>query len=80
MVVLVGETVTDPEVALPVEKPAPEHEVALFELQVRVGDCPATMVLGLALRAAVGALRLDPGLDPTVRVEFVCRAAPSRCR
>jgi hypothetical protein len=54
-VLLAGATATDPEIALPVEKPVPEQEVALAELQLRVEDCPAVMVLGLAVREAVGA-------------------------
>ncbi len=52
--VLAGATATDPEVALAVENPVPEHEVALAELQLRVEDCPAVMLLGLGLREAVG--------------------------
>ncbi len=56
MVVLAGATATDPEVALAVEKPAPEQEVASVELQLRVEDCPAAMLLGVALREAVGGL------------------------
>jgi len=55
-VVLAGATATDPEIALAVEKPAPEQEVALAELQLRVEDCPAVMLLGLGLREAVGGL------------------------
>ncbi len=54
--VLAGATATDPEIALAVEKPAPEQEVALAELQLRVEDCPAVMLLGLGLREAVGGL------------------------
>ena len=50
---LAGATATDPEVALLVEKPPPEQEVALVELQLRVEDCPLVMPLGVAVREAV---------------------------
>ena len=53
---MAGETATDPEIALAVEKPAPEQEVALVELQLIVEACPAMMLLGVALSEAVGGL------------------------
>ena len=50
-----GVTAMEPELVFPVEKPAPVQEVALVLLQVRVEDCPEVMLVGLALRDAVGA-------------------------
>lgn len=38
VVVIVGETETDPNVALPVEKPEPMQEVALVDDHVSVED------------------------------------------
>lgn len=52
--VVAGLTLTDPEVALPVEKPPAEVQlVAEDDDQVSVLDCPGFMVLGAAERAAV---------------------------
>ena len=50
-----GETDTLPEVAPPVEKPPPVHEVASEEDQVRVEESPEAMVVGDAVRLAEGA-------------------------
>ncbi len=44
-----------PEVAPPVEKPPPVHEVASEEDQVRVEESPGAMVVGDAVRFAEGA-------------------------
>ena len=54
MVVAVGETDTDPEVVPPVEKPVPVQEVALADDHVSVEDWPLVMLVGLAVRVAVG--------------------------
>jgi hypothetical protein len=54
-VVVVGDTATGPpEAAFPVEKPVPVHAVALVEDQVRVEDCPELIVVGFAIRVAIG--------------------------
>jgi hypothetical protein len=52
-VVAVGETLTEPATALPVEKLLPVQEVALVEVQVRREEEPFGMVVGLAEREAV---------------------------
>ena len=43
-----GDTLTDPDVAPPVEKPVPVHDVALLELQVSVEELPDVIEVGLA--------------------------------
>lgn len=50
----VGETETEPEVALAVEKFVPAQLVALVELQVIVDDCPLFIDVGEAEMVAVG--------------------------
>jgi hypothetical protein len=47
-------TLTEPETALLVEKPAPVQEVALADDHERLDDWPAVMDVGLAVREAVG--------------------------
>ena len=54
MVVWVGETFTEPEVAPPVEKFTPEQVVALVEDQERVELCPLVIETGFAVKDAVG--------------------------
>ena len=54
MVLVVGETDTEPEVPLAV-KFTPVQEVALVEDQVRVEELPDVMEAGEAERVAVGA-------------------------
>lgn len=50
-----GLTDTDPDVALPVEKPPAEtQDVALVEFQVSVDDWPSAIVEGVAVSDAVG--------------------------
>ena len=49
-------TLTEPERALPVEKPVPVQEVALVDDQVRVDGWPLVMDVGLAVSVAVGAV------------------------
>lgn len=51
--VAVGETITEPEVAL-AEKPVPVHDVVLADDQERVEDWPFVMLVGLAERVTVG--------------------------
>jgi hypothetical protein len=53
VVLFVGETVTDPDTPVAVKLP-PVQEVALVELQVKVEDCPNVMLVGLAVKEAVG--------------------------
>jgi hypothetical protein len=53
VVVTVGETDTDPDVAPPVEKPVPVQEVAFVDDHVSVEDWPLVMLVGLAEREAV---------------------------
>jgi hypothetical protein len=53
VVVAVGETDADPDVALPVEKPVPVQEVAFVDDHVSVEDWPLVMLVGLAEREAV---------------------------
>jgi hypothetical protein len=66
-----GDTVTGPpETAFPVEKPVPVHEVAFVEDQDRFDDCPELIVVGLAVRLAVGA-----GFE-TVTVAFATGDVP----
>ena len=45
---------TEPDVALPVLKPVPVHDVAFVELQVRSEEPPEETLEGLAERDAVG--------------------------
>jgi hypothetical protein len=52
-VVAGGETLAEPETALPVEKLLPVHEVVFVEVQVRREEEPFGMVVGLAEREAV---------------------------
>ena len=54
VVVTVGETVTLPDFAFPVEKLVPVQEVALVELQVSFDVCPLTIVDGFALSETAG--------------------------
>lgn len=54
MVVCVGFTVTEPDVLLPVEKLVPVHDVALVELHESEDEPPEAIVLGVAVRDAVG--------------------------
>ena len=55
MVVVEGETVTVPEVAPPVEKFVPVHDVVFDEVQLSCTDpCPAMMVADAGERSAVG--------------------------
>jgi hypothetical protein len=53
-VVVVGETLAEPEVPEAV-KPVPVQEVALVDDQVKVEAVPEGTVVGLAVREAVGA-------------------------
>ena len=48
-----GETLAEPETALPVEKLLPVHEVVLVEVQVRREEEAFSIVVGLAERDAV---------------------------
>jgi hypothetical protein len=50
----IGETLTELEVAPPVEKPVPVHEVAPVELQASVEEPPVVMLEGVAVSVAVG--------------------------
>jgi hypothetical protein len=52
-VVTVGETLAEPETALPVAKLVPIQEVALVDVQVRREEEPFGIVVGLAERDAV---------------------------
>ena len=52
-----GETLTDPEVAPPVENPVPLHEVAFDELHESVELFPDWMLDGEAVRLAAGSGR-----------------------
>jgi hypothetical protein len=54
VVVTVGETDADPDVAPPVEKPVPVQEVAFVDDHVSVEDWPLVMLVGPAEREAVG--------------------------
>lgn len=56
VVVDVGETDTEPDVWLPVEKLVPVHEVAFVDDHVRVADCPEVIEVGEAERVADGVL------------------------
>jgi hypothetical protein len=48
-----GDTVTDPDVALPVEKLVPVQLVAFADDQVTTADCPADKLVGLVTNDAV---------------------------
>ena len=54
MVLCKGVSETKSAVAPSVAKPALEQKVAFVELQVRVVDCPAVTLVGLAESEAVG--------------------------
>lgn len=76
MLVAVGATATDPEVALvPDHAPDAVQEVVLLEDQVRVVLPPATIELGFAATEIVGAatdedeLALDFELDEELELE-----------
>jgi hypothetical protein len=84
VVVIVGVTVIDPEITLPVVKPVPAQEVACVEPHVSVEDWPEEMEVGLAERVAVGvetvptvtvalAVAVPPG--PVQLMPYVCVAA-----
>jgi hypothetical protein len=64
MLVAVGATMADPETPA-AANPAPVHDVALVELQLKVEDCPEEMELGLAARVAVAA---PAGAEPNAPV------------
>ena len=49
VVVVGGVTLTEPEIAFPVEKPLPMQEVALVDDQVRVDDWPLVIDVGFAV-------------------------------
>jgi hypothetical protein len=71
-VVVVGETLAEPDIAPPVENPVPVQEVALVEVQVsRAGrgeeEPPLGMVAGLPEIEAVGKLLLWAGVWPGSR-------------
>ena len=51
--VALGETVTDPEGAFPVEKFVPLQETALLEDQLNVADCPPLIKFGFAVKVAL---------------------------
>jgi hypothetical protein len=53
-VVSCGETVTEPEVAFPVEKPEPVQLLALVADHVSVAFCPRITEEGFGVRDAVG--------------------------
>jgi len=76
VVVTVGATATDPEVALPVEKFVPVHEAAFFEPQVRVEDWPVRIAVGLAERLAVGAMPPPVSSTAVTTIEYSCAAPP----
>jgi hypothetical protein len=54
VVVTLGETAADPEVAFPVEKFVPEQELAFVEDHVSVDDCLFEIEVGFAVKLAVG--------------------------
>jgi hypothetical protein len=54
-VVVVGDTLLVPEIALPVLKLVPAVEEAFVDVHVRVDELPETMVVGCALSVQVGA-------------------------
>ena len=55
VVVVEGDTVAVPEVAPPVEKPVPVHELAFDDVQLSCTEpCPAMMVADWGERSAVG--------------------------
>lgn len=54
MVVADGKTDTEPDVALLVEKLVPVQMVALVDDQVSIDDWSLMIVVGFAVRAAVG--------------------------
>ena len=71
---MVGVTVVEPEMRLPVEKLlSPMQEVALVLLQVRVLLCPPVMFVGLAESEAVGGCTL---LTVTVAEDVTLPPAP----
>jgi hypothetical protein len=49
-----GETLVEPEIAFPVEKPVPVHEAAFVEDHVRVDEPPCVIDVGFADNDAVG--------------------------
>ena len=60
VVVAVGETETEPPVAPPLENPVSVQVVAFVELQVSVLLSPSLIVLGEAVRVAVGGGVVSP--------------------
>jgi len=65
VVVLEGVTMTEPDVAPPVEKPVPVHEVALVELHESDDKSPEIIAPGAAVRLTVGAFE-GGGVDAIV--------------
>lgn len=72
VVVAVGETDFDPEVATAPMPLSIVTELAFVLDHVNVDDCPAVMLVGLALRVTVGA----PEVVPTVTVAVDVAVAP----
>jgi hypothetical protein len=71
VVVVVGVTVTAPEIALPVGKPVPAQEVECVDPHVSIEDWPEEMEVGLADRVAVGVETV-----PTVTVALAFAVPP----
>lgn len=60
MVVVVGFTLAEPDVVLPVAKLVPLHDVALVELHESDDEPPEAIVPGVAVNEAVGDLIPPP--------------------
>jgi len=74
VVLLVGETETDPDVASPVLKPEPVQMPTLVLDQVRVDEPPEVMEVGDAERVAVGSAQLGVVKEPLI-VSMVTRGS-----
>lgn len=64
VVVVSGDTVTEPDVAPAVENPVPVHEVAFVEVQLITGDVtPETITVGVTVTSTVGVSCKTPVLQ-----------------
>jgi hypothetical protein len=71
-----GRTEVEPDVAPPVENPAPVQEVAFEELHERVEEFPDWMLEGDAERLAVGAGSCGGAVTFTVAEELTMPLGP----